>query len=466
MIRTHKTMRLVTFVLAALLVLAGCAASEPEARYAHFTAEPSAESLMADIAELSSEAYNGRLTGTAGNEAAMAYIASAMEASGMDAPYGPGDYIQEYTQLVMAPFDGMTLEVLTPDGETVSRLIPYEHFREALHYTHADGDTDITAPAVLITDASQLANGEAEGKIAVIHRSLVESGELEPLFRAAYFGKAVGVLFNRTGKYNEIYYVKSASITDALYEAGLEDEGGIPSLYIDAVGMGVMEEAIAAGNEVHLAIHFAMESVETGNVVGVIPGDPGKETLYIGAHLDHVGAYSLEYCPGALDNASGVSAVLEIARALGDETQVPEKNIVLIAFNGEETGLRGSKYFTTDPLYDLTSSVMINLDMVGSKRDVPLSIEKSQYYNASDPSELIGDLAELSNEVGIQSSTGGTGSSDHIYFASAGSQAAMLINLDMTDIHSPLDTAERDVDPGYLAQIVDVLLRYIDENAY
>lgn len=452
-----------SLVLILLLVaMAGCSSPGASDGYESFDGEVSPEGLLATIEQLASEEFQGRMTGSAGNEAAMAYVVERLTAFGMAPAYGDGDYVQEYTQKVMVPYEGMTLAIVDGDGQELTRFIPYEHYREALHYTHVDGDVELTAEAVIITDYDQLAEGKAQDKIAVIHDSVIASGDLEQIFRTAYFNGAKAVFFNRAGKYNEIYYVKSASIMQAVYENEFEDETGIPSLYVDDAAMGVIETGIQQGRRFHLDLNFEIREVETGNIVSVIPGNPGDETILIGAHLDHVGNYSLDYCPGALDNASGVAAILQIAQILGDDQLAPEKNIVLMTFNGEETGLIGSYVHTLDPLFDLDSTAMINLDMVGSKRDVPLSIERV----GSNTGSLAVDLKALAQDAGLSIDSGQNGRSDHINFANAGSEAVLLINYDHSDIHTPLDTPERDIDPEYLARVVDLLLRYLDENAF
>lgn len=106
----------------------------------------------------------------------------------------------------------------------------------------------------------------------------------------------------------------------------------------------------------------------TCNVIGVIEGTDPKlknEPIILGAHLDHLGNPGVLF-PGAWDNASGSSIVLETAKALATSGVQPKRTIVIILFSGEECGILGSTYYVEHPLYPLDKTLcMINLDMVG-----------------------------------------------------------------------------------------------------
>jgi Zn-dependent M28 family amino/carboxypeptidase len=120
----------------------------------------------------------------------------------------------------------------------------------------------------------------------------------------------------------------------------------------------------------------------TRNVVGLLPGkDPKRSAsvVVIGAHYDHVGykksnaAEKDSIFNGADDNASGTTALLEVASALGAAGTRPAGSILLVAFTGEEKGLFGSQFYTTHPLLPLNRTMaMLNMDMVG--RNAPDSL--------------------------------------------------------------------------------------------
>ncbi len=115
------------------------------------------------------------------------------------------------------------------------------------------------------------------------------------------------------------------------------------------------------------------------NVIGVLEGAGplASETVVIGAHYDHLGyggrgslaknknEKAIHY--GADDNASGTTAVLELARRFAEQKNRQGRRLVFMAFSAEESGLRGSQYYCNkEPLFHLAETVaMVNLDMVG-----------------------------------------------------------------------------------------------------
>ena len=105
------------------------------------------------------------------------------------------------------------------------------------------------------------------------------------------------------------------------------------------------------------------------NVLGVIPGRRANEYVVIGAHYDHIGiAHGHEpdsICNGADDNASGVSAVLQLARAFVASGRQPERTVVFALWDGEELGLLGSKYFMLRHDARKKLCAYLNYDMIG-----------------------------------------------------------------------------------------------------
>ncbi|MFN2596083.1 MAG: M20/M25/M40 family metallo-hydrolase [Pyrinomonadaceae bacterium] len=122
------------------------------------------------------------------------------------------------------------------------------------------------------------------------------------------------------------------------------------------------------------------------NVVGVLEGGDAKlkdEVIVVGAHYDHLGrggAGSLaaregDIHHGADDNASGVAAMLELARIFATSAPKPRRTVVFVAFGGEEEGLIGSSYYVKNPVAPLAQTVaMINMDMVGRAKDDKLIV--------------------------------------------------------------------------------------------
>lgn len=116
----------------------------------------------------------------------------------------------------------------------------------------------------------------------------------------------------------------------------------------------------------------------TMNVVGMLEGET-DEYIVLGAHLDHVGGQADEiYFPGANDNASGSSAVLEIARAFVHNKIKPKRSIIFVLFSNEESGLQGATNFVENspvPLEKVTA--MLNMDCVGYGDSIRIGNGKS-----------------------------------------------------------------------------------------
>ncbi|MEL7448756.1 MAG: M28 family metallopeptidase [Pseudomonadota bacterium] len=115
------------------------------------------------------------------------------------------------------------------------------------------------------------------------------------------------------------------------------------------------------------------------NVIGILPGSttPDEYVLYMG-HWDHLGKDETregdQIFNGAVDNATGVAALIELAGAFGSLPQGPDRSIIFMAVTAEESGLLGSRHYATDPLYPLNKTVAgINMDALnvgGRTRDM------------------------------------------------------------------------------------------------
>jgi hypothetical protein len=112
------------------------------------------------------------------------------------------------------------------------------------------------------------------------------------------------------------------------------------------------------------------ETVDTStvNVIGILEGKSGTngEAIVIGAHYDHLGTENGKIYYGADDNASGVSALLTLAKALGTKQMQLDRTIIFISFGAEEEGLIGSRYYVEHPIVPLDKTVaMLNMDCIG-----------------------------------------------------------------------------------------------------
>lgn len=113
------------------------------------------------------------------------------------------------------------------------------------------------------------------------------------------------------------------------------------------------------------------DSIAVRNVVGFLPASvPSDEYIVIGAHYDHLGRLGHSVYPGADDNASGVTALLSLARmfvAMKADGAGPRKNLIFVAFDGKELDMAGSRYFVRHLSIPRSSiTAMVNMDMLGT----------------------------------------------------------------------------------------------------
>ncbi len=209
---------------------------------------------------------------------------------------------------------------------------------------------------------------------------------------------------------------------------------------------------LAAGKEVTaaLAIALKVERRSTANVVGRIAAgakDKLPGTVVVGAHYDHLGMggrFSLvpdrvEVHPGADDNASGVAAILEVARALSSRGSELRRDVIIAAFSGEESGVLGSSEFARSPAMQGVVA-MLNLDMVGRMRQNRLNVLGSE--SAAEWSDVVGPACAAAR---VDCSLGGDGygPSDQTPFYGAGVPVLHFFTGAHSDYHKPSDLADR-----------------------
>jgi Zn-dependent M28 family amino/carboxypeptidase len=197
--------------------------------------------------------------------------------------------------------------------------------------------------------------------------------------------------------------------------------------------------------------------MRSANVVGVLPGAsrPAETVLYL-AHWDHFGRAG-DAAPGedpvyhgAVDNATGIAGILEIAKAFARARPRPARSVAFLAVTGEESGLLGSAYYGEHPVFPLaTTAAAINLDAlqpVGRTRDVEVI-----GYGASELEDLLAAAARRQGRVlaaDRQPEKGFFFRSDHFNLAKHGVPALY--------IESGSDS--RDHPPGWVdAQVQDYI---------
>jgi Zn-dependent M28 family amino/carboxypeptidase len=168
-------------------------------------------------------------------------------------------------------------------------------------------------------------------------------------------------------------------------------------------------------------------TINSHNVLGIVPGKTHPdETVIYTAHWDHLGIGKPDtngdnIYNGAVDNATGISQLIEQARAFARGPQ-PERSVVFLAVTAEEKGLLGSEYYATHPLYPLAKTVgVLNTDSMGV-----WGPEKNFSISGTARLDLLDDLIAEGKRQGRyftpdpHPESGGFYRSDHFSFAKQG----------------------------------------------
>ena len=204
-------------------------------------------------------------------------------------------------------------------------------------------------------------------------------------------------------------------------DAGLD----LDQAYKDANKRGFKPVPLNA--KVSFDLNSTIAEKTSRNVVGVLPGTTrADEAVLYMAHWDHLGKHEGEegdnIYNGAVDNATGVAGILEIAEAFAGQEQKPERSAVFVAVTLEESGLLGSKYYVAHPTFPLDKIAgVINLDAMsvgGKSRDFVVTGKGN-----SELEDLLKVQADQQGRVLVQEGNPAGGyyfRSDHFNFAKAG----------------------------------------------
>ena len=128
-----------------------------------------------------------------------------------------------------------------------------------------------------------------------------------------------------------------------------------------------LQASLGHPRDAHVRVVGRVDALSEPNLLARLEGsDPeAREAILLGAHLDHLGMPGGVTHPGADDNASGVAALLEIARILAAAPQRPRRPLLLALWTGEEEGKFGSGHYTRHPRWPLARTrAYLNLDML------------------------------------------------------------------------------------------------------
>jgi hypothetical protein len=363
----------------ALFLLAPTAAAEPV----------SPEALRRHVDVLASDSFAGREPGTHGEQKSIAYIAGQMRSFGLE-PGGPrNSWYQPLEVTVRRPGDQSSLwRVRGKKGERIELGRD-----ELILFGRSARETLESAPVIFAGHGAvvpargmnQLAGADLKGAVVLILYDTPEGtdfpGYSERVGAVAAAGAAavIGIIGQELPwpVVQRVYDSgqRRLSINAPAPLAGAMSKAAAESL-VRAAGGDFATLLATPGPEVRpvplrlrasFDVATEIETIRSNNVIGRIrgSGDGGEALLYL-SHWDHLGLCEKEgpdrICNGAVDNASGIAALLETARALGRGKR-PRRDILFLATTAEEMGLLGAEYFASRPVVPLGSIVAaINMD--------------------------------------------------------------------------------------------------------
>jgi len=161
-----------------------------------------------------------------------------------------------------------------------------------------------------------------------------------------------------------------------------------------------------------------VKNFKANNICAFVKGTAKPDSfIFITAHYDHLGGLgAATYFPGANDNASGVSLLLNLAHYYA---QHPQKySMGFICFAGEEAGLIGSKYFTEKPLVPLQNiRFLINTDLAGTGEEGITVVNATEFPKEFAMMNAVNDEKKLLTKI---NSRGKAANSDHYFFTEKG----------------------------------------------
>ncbi len=411
-------LRFLALILGAIS-LAGCEHGNDMAAIQPALETVTADGMLADIRRLSSDAFEGRAPGTAGEDSTIAYLTARFREMGL-APGNPdGTYIQKvgligFRSAPTASFNigGKTIRLRYPDDYvavsrhdtseidvTNSDLVFVGYGVEAPEYRWSDfrgkdmhGKTLIMLvndpPVVDPNDTTQLDSTMFRGKAMTYYGRWTYKYEI-----ASRLGAAAAIIVHETGPAGYPYDVVKGSWSQENFD--VDDGSGAGRVPVEAwiTEAKARELFLAAGRDFDGAkrmartrdfvplplfgtasfhIRNSVRRIQSRNVVARLEGsDPAQKDQYVvyTAHWDHLGRDTTlkgdQIFNGALDNASGTAALLALAKGYTALATPPHRSILFLAVTGEEKGLLGAKYYAQHPLYPLDHTLAdINIDGV------------------------------------------------------------------------------------------------------
>jgi hypothetical protein len=433
--------------------------------------------VLDHIEYLASDSLKGRKPGTPESVLAAEYIRNQFKAAGLVLL---GDEGMQYFELVtdVELGDGNSFSVNGINGILNDDFVPLP-FTENSHVSESavfvGYGFDINNDSVQWNDYEGM---DLNGRWAIIMRGSPDaenptgkfSGNVAERIKVmvAKDKGAAGVIFVSGEQFDEADKLLKLSYDKSAARAGIpvvNVKRNLVDTVFSAFGLSVAkaETRIMQTRSPYCFTVPAVFDIETDvllkkeraqNVVAMLKGsDPvlADQYIIIGAHYDHLGmggpgsgsrmpdTVAVHY--GADDNASGVAGVIELAEKLASEKGSIGRSIVFMAFDAEEMGLVGSKYFAEYPLVELDEvTAMINFDMIGRLKPAK-TVAIGGTGTSEESEDLLNKLAKNSG-LELKFSPEGFGPSDHAAFYNKDIPVFFISTGAHGDYHTPDDNVE------------------------
>lgn len=411
----------------AAFVLTACAdtdAAKPETVFDPGTLISAAD-LGRRIETLSGDDFMGRAPATEGGQKTLDYIAAEMKAAGL-VPMGENGTYFQAVELAEATLSADSLMQITHDDDVIVAANASQT-DEAVFWskktdaalTLADSELVFVGYGVVAPefDWNDYEGLDVEGKTVVMlvndpgyatKDAALFNGDAMTYYgrwtykyeEAGRQGAAGAIVIHQTAPASYPWEVVSGSWTGAQLDVVRADGGAdrtimegwvtediakslfasagldFDTLTVEAATAG-FKPVDMGGLELNAVIKQSVSTVQSANVVGGVVGTvhPDEYVLYM-AHWDHLGNNGTgedHIYNGAVDNATGTAAIIEIGEAFV-EAGAPERSALFVAVTAEESGLLGSAYYAANPIVPLAQTVGgINIDAIqpiGETKDV------------------------------------------------------------------------------------------------
>jgi aminopeptidase YwaD len=406
------------------------------------------QNLKSHIRFLADDKLEGRATGSKGEELAMQYISEQFKTVGLE-PKGTNGFVQQFTIE-----DGKKIEPTT--ALTInSKLLQLNKEWFPLAFS-ADKSC---------SGAAAIALRESKEPWFLDVKDLLQTNKTNTAFNideaiqkeasaAATKGATAFIVFNSSTVVDNIRF-------DKKYDGKTLS---IPVAYVTPEGLKKHLKDRSALLDVELNVATSQRSRFGRNVIGYINNN-ASQTIIIGAHYDHLGfgedANALDTGKivrhGADDNASGISALIELARTQKQSAK-KSNNYLFIAFSGEELGLLGSNYWIENPTVTTPINFMVNLDMIG-RYDKDRKLIIGGFGTSPQWGNIIS--ASLDNKIVTKLDSTGAGPSDHATFYRKNIPVLFLFTGNHTDYHKATDVADKiNIEGEY--EVVKLVSRILD----